>query len=103
MENNKIYKCGICGKAYNSVQERMNCELTCIKRQKAEEKRLAEEKKNTEKLKRFADASRAVDDACALVNKCIEDYGSFQYKGDAKNLNAMIDFFPSKLAHHFWF
>ena len=43
MEDNKMYvkpqyKCGICGQTYDSVQERMNCEMTCIKKQQEEEK-----------------------------------------------------------------
>ena len=31
------YKCGICGEIYDSVQERSNCEMMCVKKQQEEE------------------------------------------------------------------
>lgn len=109
MEENKIYnkpmyKCAICGEIYNSVQERMNCEMTCWKKQEEEAKKAAEAKKNAEKDARFEEASKALDNAFALVNKCVEDYGTFKYNGKLKDLDLLnMDFFPSKLWHHFWF
>ena len=39
------YKCGICGKEYDSIKARTECELACLKKQE-EEKRLAAAKKN---------------------------------------------------------
>lgn len=107
MENNNckpIYKCGICGKEYQTVQDRTNCELKCYTKQQAQEKMAAEAKKNEEKNARFSEASAALDNALTLVNKCVEDYGTFQYNGKIKDLNlSNFDFFPSKLWHHFWF
>ena len=109
MEDNKMYckpqyKCAICGKIYDDVQERMNCEMVCLKKKKEEEKKAAQAKKNAEKNTRFAEASSALDNAFALVNKCVEDYGAFRYNGKLKDLDALnLDFFPSKLWHHFWF
>ena len=109
MEDNKIYnkpmyKCAICGEIYDDVQDRMNCEMVCIKKQKEDEKKAAEAKKQAEKDARFAEASAALDNALSLVNKCVEDYGSFQYSGKAKDMDLLnMDFFPSKLWHHFWF
>ena len=40
-DENKIYskpqyKCGICGTIFDSIEERMNCEANCIKKQKEE-------------------------------------------------------------------
>ena len=103
MEENKIYKCGICGKKHDTVQSRMACEMTCYKRQQEEEKRLAEAKKNAEKEVRFTEASTALDKALKLVNGCVKDFGTFKYTGDLKDLELLnMDFFPIKLWHHFW-
>ena len=100
----KFYKCGICEKTYETIKERSNCEVACIKRQKEEEARLAKEKLQAEKDARCVDASNALDKAFDAVNQYIKDYGSFQYKGKIKELNDMnMDYFPSRLWHHFWF
>ena len=109
MEDNRVYatpkyKCAICGAIHDSVQERMKCEMACWKKQEEEAKKAAEAKKNAEKESRFSEASRAIENALALVNKCIEDYGTFKYDGKLKDLDLLnIDFFPSKLWHHFFF
>lgn len=98
------YKCAICGKIYDNVQERMNCEMACLKKQQEEAKKAAEAKKNAERDTDFTEASNAIDNAYTLVNKCIEKHGSFRYNGKLKDLDALnLDFFPSKLWHHFWF
>ena len=102
--NKQMYKCAICGEIYDSVQDRMNCEMTCVKKQQEEEKKAIEARLEAERDERFAEASAAIDNAFALVNKCIEDYGSFQYVGKVSNMDMLnMDFFPSKLWHHFWF
>ena len=44
-DENKIYKCAICGKAYDDVLSRTSCEMTCLKKQQEEEKAAAEAKK----------------------------------------------------------
>ena len=98
------YKCAICGEVYNNVQDRMNCEMKCIKKQEEEEKKAAEEKKKAEKNEREQEVNAALDNAYSLVDKYIEDYGSFVYNGKYKGLEMLnMDFFPSKLWHHFWF
>lgn len=104
MNNDAVYYCGVCGKGYKDIESRNNCEMACLKRQKEEEKKAAEAKKNAEKDADFTEASSAIDNADALINKCIEKYGTFKYNGKVKDLDALnLDFFPSKLWHHFWF
>ena len=98
------YKCGVCDTVYDSIAERMKCEQECLHKQEVEAKKAAEAKKKAEKDARFAEASAALDNALTLVNKCVEDYGTFQYNGKLKDLDLLnMDFFPSKLWHHFWF
>ena len=108
-DENKIYtkpqyRCAICGEIYDSVQGRMNCEMACIKKQKEEEKAAAEAKKKAEKNARQEEVTAALDTAFTLMNKFIEDYGTYKYNGKLNELEARnMDFFPSKLWHHFWF
>jgi rubredoxin len=108
-EENKMYakpqyKCAICGKIYDNVQGRMNCEMECLKKQKEEERAAAEAKKKAEKDSRYNEVNAALDNAYALVNKYVEDYGSFTYGGKYKGLDILnMDLFPSKFLHHFLF
>ena len=106
MENNTFYcrpayKCGICGAEYPTVAERMMCEQACIKKQEEDAKRLAEEKKKAEQDTRRAEVTQAIDNACNLLNKYMEDYGRYNY--DGKNLSAFDDILSSKFLHHFLF
>ena len=104
-KNNKmVYKCAICGKVYDKIEDRIKCEQECLRKQQEEEKAAAEAKKKAEKETDFVEASKAIDNAYTLVKKCVEDYGMFKYSGKLKDLDALnLDFFPSKLWHHFWF
>ena len=49
MYSKPAYKCAICGKIYDNVQDRINCEMACLKKQKEEEKAAAEAKKKAER------------------------------------------------------
>ena len=45
MENNKAhcksaYSCGICGKEYEKIADRMRCEMNCVKKMEEEEKKV---------------------------------------------------------------
>ena len=98
------YTCAICNSPYDDVQSRMNCEMKCLKKKQEEEKKAAEAKKKAEKDARLHEASAALDNAYALINKYVEDYGSFTYNGKYKGLDMLnMDFFPSRLWHHFFF
>ena len=105
MEDNKmyckpVYKCGICGQEYPSIAERMKCEQTCLKKQEEDEKKAAEAKKKAEKDTRAAEVTQAIEHAAELLNKYINDYGSYTY--DGKKLKDTSDYFwPSKLWHYF--
>ena len=103
-DNKHVYQCAICGSEYDTIQDRANCETECVKKVLEAEKKAAKAKLFEEKNNRFAEASAALENALALVNKCVEDYGSFQYNGKLDILDKLnMDFFPSKLWHHFWF
>ena len=105
MEDNKmyckpIYKCGICGKEYPSIAERMKCEQACLKNQEEEAKKAAEAKKKAEKDTRKKEVTMAIEHASELLNEYIKDYGSYSY--DGKKLNDTSNFFwPSRLWNYF--
>lgn len=101
--NETIYTCAICGTEHNSILSRAKCEIECANRVEEEAKKAALAKKNAEKEADYAEASAALDNALTLVNKCVEKHGVFKYSGKMKDLDLLnVDFFPSKLWHHFW-
>ena len=103
-ENKTMYKCALCGREYDEIHKRAKCEMKCVELKKEQERKAAEAKKKAEKDARQQEVTAALDNAFSLVNKFIEDYGSYQYNGKVKDLNVSnMDFFPSKLWHHFWF
>lgn len=99
--DNKIYTCALCGKSYDSVIERSRCEQKCYAKQQEEAKKAAEAKKKEEQKARHDEVTKAIDDACALLNRYVKDYGGYSYDGE--NTNTLDDVFPSKLLHHFLF
>ena len=98
------YKCAICGEIYDDVQNRMNCEMKCLKKQQEEEKRAAEAKAKAERNARQQEVTAALDNAFALVNKFVEEYGTYRYNGKITDLDmAKMDLFPNKLWNYFFF
>lgn len=95
---NMMYTCALCGKSYTNIIDRMACEQKCYAKQQEEAKKAAEAKKKAEQEARHDEVTKAIDDAYALLNKYINDYGNYSY--DDKSFN---DLLPSKLLHHFLF
>ena len=93
------YKCGICGKHYNNVQDRAKCELDCVKRAEAEAKKIAEEKKAAEKQMRKDAVDEAFEHLHRLVTEFVKDYGYYEYGNGGENTNFH---WPSRLWHSFW-
>ena len=83
VSNKMVYHCAICGKPYDTVDERVACETKCLaarKKAQAEiEKKKLEEKKNTRK----AEIEKKYKELSALVKNYINDYGSLQI-GDTR-------------------
>ena len=100
VSNKMVYHCAICGKPYDTVDERVACETKCLaarKKAQAEiEKKKLEEKKNTRK----AEIEKKYKELSALVKNYINDYGSLQI-GDTRYFE---DNFPtlSKLLGWWW-
>lgn len=77
MEEMKTFECSICGKKYNNLKDRINCETKCLEEQEKLKKMQEEDTKNKAK-KDFEDKIEAeVDALCEQynkVNKMIKDY-----------------------------
>ena len=97
----KIYTCALCGKSYDSIIERAKCEQKCYAKQQEEEKKVAEAKKKEEQKARHDEVTKAIDGACALLNRYVKDYGHYSYNGE--NVNTLDDILPSKFLHNFLF
>lgn len=89
------YKCAICGKIYDDVQDRVNCEMNCIQKQKEEEKAAAEAKKRAEKDMRKKEVDDAFGNLIKLHEAYVKDYGYYEYEFN-------IPHWPNKLWHQFW-
>lgn len=110
MYNKPMYKCGICGKVYDTIAERMKCERTCLDKQEIEAKKAALEKKKEEQKARKAEvdtaikqANEATDHANKLMRDYVADYGSYAYADTDKKGDGNGFFWPGSLSHHFWF
>ena len=83
VSNKMVYHCAICGKPYDTVDERVACETKCLaarKKAQAEiEKKKLEEKKNARK----AEIEKKYKELSTLVKNYINDYGSLQI-GDTR-------------------
>ena len=75
----EAYKCGICNKPYDNIEERMACESKCYaKRKEEEEKRKKDELAEAKKARK-----EEVDLACKkyleLRSAYLKDYGHYTY------------------------
>ena len=103
VSNKMVYHCAICGKSYDTVDERVACETKCLaarKKAQAElEKKKLEEKKNTRKAeigKKYKELATLVKELVTLVNDYCKDDGSLQlcesryFEDDIPTLSKLI-------------
>lgn len=97
MANKETYKCGICGTEHDNIFDRAKCEMACFEKQKEEARKLAESKKKAEKDARQLEVDKAIEYVDGLLEKFIEDYGSYHYNGKGFN------HYFRQLCTPFWF
>lgn len=90
MSENKMavqpkYKCGICDKIHDSIEQRMLCEQKCLTKQKEEAKKALEEKRKNEEIARHKEVCEAIDRTEELIEAFIEDYGYFKYSAPVQD------------------
>ena len=91
VSNKMVYHCAICGKPYDTVDERVACETKCLaERKKAQaelEKKKLEEKKNTRK----AEIEKKYRELATLVNDYCKEFGeSLYFEDDIPTLSKLI-------------
>lgn len=93
------YKCGICGKEYNSVLDRAKCEIECSKKIEEEARKVAELKKKEEQMARKSEVDEVFKNLHELVTAYVKDYGHYEYDSDGEDTNF---YWPSRTWHRFW-
>ena len=88
--NTRKYSCAVCGKEYDSIEERNKCEAKCIADRKKAEAALAKKKLEDEKAARKAEIDKKYKELNVLIDNYIKDYGSIQI-GEAR----YFDDFPA--------
>ena len=96
--NKPTFACGICGAEHTSIQARANCELSCLKKQREDEKKALEAKRRAEQAARKAEVDAALKTFSKLAEAYAKDYGSYECDGEL----IPNTLWPSKLWHHFW-
>ncbi len=74
------YKCAICGKIFNELKERIDCESQCLKNQELEAKKIAEAKKKEEQEARWAEVEMAHNHYVELYEAYLKDYEFDNYE-----------------------
>ena len=73
------YKCGVCGKEYESIKDRAECEIKCSKKKEEAERLAAAKKEAEERAARKKAVDEAFDKAYKLKDEYVKDYGSYLY------------------------
>ena len=81
--NKATYRCAICGKSYDTIDERVTCETKCLAARKKAQVELKKKKLEEEKATRKAEIEKKYKELSALVNDYCKDYGSLQI-GDTR-------------------
>lgn len=80
---NNIYACGVCGKTFETIEERNTHEAKCIADRKKAEVALAKKKLEDEKDARKAEIDKKYKELGTLMKQYCKDYGSLQL-GDCR-------------------
>ena len=98
--NKMVYHCAICGKSYDTVDERVACETKCLAARKKAQAEIEKKRLEEEKTTRKAEIEKKYKELSTLVNDYCKDYGSLQL-GESRYFE---DNFPtlSKLLGWWW-
>ena len=94
------YVCGICGKSYEDIVSRAQCEIECYKKIEAAEKAAAEAKKAEEKEVRRAEIVALIEEINKLASK--RDHLIKEYMKDYNSIKLNFNS-PYKDENENWF
>lgn len=69
---NETYKCAVCGKSYDTIEERSKCEAKCLAERKVYEEEMKKNKLETERKEKSNKIYEALDN----VETMLKDYFS---------------------------
>lgn len=101
-DNNKAhYRCAICGKSYDTIDERVACETKCLASRKKAQEELKKKKLEEEKAARKDEIEKKYKELTTLVKDYCHDYGSLKIDDDPY----LFDNYPTvyKLLGGWWF
>ena len=78
-----IFKCGICQKVYNNVEDRMQCETKCIKDLKDAERMMEKKRLYDEQVARQKEVENSYRNFVKLREAYLEDYGRSYIPNDS--------------------
>lgn len=96
MEKIKIYKCGICGMAHSDIADRIDCETTCLAKQREAEEATRLLELEEEREFRQALIEEKYEELVRLVYDYVKDYGSLELS------NFKNSAFPSNWLGKWW-
>ena len=72
------YRCGVCGKSFETIESRSACEAKCLKDRAKAEEALKKQKLEEEKAKSKAEIEKKYKELAAMVSEHIRKFGSLQ-------------------------
>jgi DNA-directed RNA polymerase subunit RPC12/RpoP len=93
------YKCGICGKEFDNVLDRANCEIECVKKAEEAARKAEAEKKAAEQTMRKEAVDEAFENLHRLVTEYVKDYGHYEYGDGGDDTNF---YWPTRVWHSLW-
>jgi hypothetical protein len=85
------YQCAICGKNYNTIEERIKCESTCLAEHKAAEEKKQREILETEKQTRYDHIKGLLSEVNDEIKSYLDDYGTFRIDTNYYYLNYIFN------------
>lgn len=88
-----MYKCEICGKSYENLEDRIYCETKCFEERKVAEEKLKQEKLNAERETRRVEVEEAQANYLKLLKEYVDDYGIFSSRHSSTTFPHWTDYF----------
>lgn len=80
------FKCAICGKEYEDIESRIDCETTCLCKRKEAEVKKKELELAAEQNKRKSEVDAAYENYLELKDAYVKDYGVYTYSFVRNNI-----------------
>lgn len=93
-EKDAIYVCGICGKPYSTIEDRMACEKKCYDERKAAIEALKKQRLAEERDARKAEIETKAAELNELIRKFVKDYGCLNLRNNIAfdEISSIFDF-----------